>query len=58
MRYRFYLGSGSPRRVELLRQMNIPFKQRVVKVDEVYSQELEGASNSNNLSWKKEAACF
>ncbi len=50
MRYRFYLGSGSPRRVELLRQMNIPFKQRVVKVDEVYSQELEGAAITDFLA--------
>lgn len=50
MKYKLYLGSGSPRRVELLREMNIPFEQRVIEVDEVYSQELEGASITDFLA--------
>ncbi|MGB1080607.1 MAG: Maf family protein, partial [Flavobacteriaceae bacterium] len=50
MRYKLYLGSGSPRRVELLKQMNVPFEQRVVKVDEVYSQELEGVAITDFLA--------
>ncbi len=43
MTYKLFLGSGSPRRVELLTQMNIPFEQRVVDVDENYPKELKGA---------------
>lgn len=50
MRFKLYLGSGSPRRVELLTQMNIPFKQRVIEVDEVYPNELKGASITNFLA--------
>ena len=50
MKYKLYLGSGSPRRVELLKQMNVPFEQRVVKVDEVYSQELEGVAITDFLA--------
>ena len=50
MKFKLYLGSGSPRRVELLTQMNIPFKQRVNEVDEVYPNELKGASITNFLA--------
>ena len=40
MTHKIYLGSGSPRRVELLQQMNIPFTQRVLDVDELYPEGL------------------
>ena len=40
MTHKIYLGSGSPRRVELLQQMNIPFNQRVLDVDELYPEGL------------------
>lgn len=50
MTQKLYLGSGSPRRVELLRQMNIPFEQRVLDVDEVYSQDLKGAAITDFLA--------
>ncbi len=36
MSYQIYLGSASPRRIELLKQMDIPFIQRVLDVDETY----------------------
>ncbi len=42
MSYSIILGSGSPRRVDLLRQMNVRFEQRVIDIDEVYPNELNG----------------
>jgi septum formation protein len=42
MSYSLILGSGSPRRVDLLRQMNVRFEQRVIDIDEVYPNELNG----------------
>jgi len=50
MSHKLYLGSGSPRRVELLKQMNVPFEQRVIDVDEVYSQDLKGAAITDFLA--------
>lgn len=50
MSYKLYLGSGSPRRVELLEQMGIPFEQRVVEVDEVYASELKGTAITDFLA--------
>lgn len=50
MSIKLYLGSGSPRRVELLTQMNIPFEQRVIEVDEVYASELKGAAITDYLA--------
>ena len=50
MIHKLYLGSGSPRRVELLTQMNISFKQRVIDIDEVYSQDLKGAAITDFLA--------
>lgn len=50
MSYKLYLGSSSPRRVELLEQMGIPFEQRVVEVDEKYPAELKGEAITNFLA--------
>ncbi len=47
---KLYLGSGSPRRVALLKQMNIPFEQRVIDVDEVYAKDLKGAAITDFLA--------
>ncbi|CAI8295363.1 MAG: Maf-like protein YhdE [Flavobacteriales bacterium] len=50
MTNKLYLGSGSPRRVELLTQMNIPFEQRVIDVEEVYPNGLKGAAITDFLA--------
>lgn len=50
MSIKLYLGSGSPRRVELLTQMKIPFEQRVIEVDEIYASELKGAAITDYLA--------
>ncbi len=50
MTKKLYLGSGSPRRVELLTQMNIPFEQRVIDVEEVYPNGLKGAAITDFLA--------
>lgn len=50
MIHKLYLGSGSPRRVELLTQMNISFKQRIIDIDEVYPQDLKGAAITDFLA--------
>jgi septum formation protein len=50
MTHKLYLGSGSPRRVELLTQMNIPFEQRVIKVDEVFSKDLQSIAITDFLA--------
>ena len=47
---KLYLGSGSPRRVALLKKMNIPFEQRVIDVDEVYAKDLKGAAITDFLA--------
>lgn len=50
MTFTLFLGSGSPRRLELLRQMDIPFIQRILDVDESYPMELEGAQITDFLA--------
>lgn len=50
MSVKLYLGSGSPRRLELLTQMNILFEQRVIEVDEVYSPQLRGTAITDYLA--------
>tara|TARA_A100001011_G_scaffold139532_2_gene147477 strand:- start:3151 stop:3729 length:579 start_codon:yes stop_codon:yes gene_type:complete len=50
MTNKLYLGSGSPRRVELLTQMNIPFEQHVIDVEEVYPNGLKGAAITDFLA--------
>jgi septum formation protein len=53
MKYKLYLGSGSVRRVELLQQMGIEFKQRIINIDEVYPDKLNGVEITNYLAKKK-----
>lgn len=50
MSVKLYLGSGSPRRVELLNQMNIQFEQRVIDVDEEYPPALNASDITNYLA--------
>lgn len=50
MIHKIYLGSGSPRRVELLQQMNIPFTQRVLDVDELYPEDLSDVEITDFLA--------
>ena len=53
MTYKLFLGSGSPRRVALLQQMGVAFKQRVLAVEEIYPQELKGAEITEFLALLK-----
>jgi septum formation protein len=53
MTCKLFLGSGSPRRVALLKQMGIAFEQRVLAVEEVYPQELKGAEITDFLAQLK-----
>jgi septum formation protein len=50
MTYKLFLGSGSPRRVALLKQMGVAFEQRVLAVEEIYPQELKGIEISDFLA--------
>ncbi len=48
--YKLFLGSSSPRRVELLTQMNIFFEQRKVEVEEMYPPTLQAAEITDFLA--------
>ncbi len=50
MTYKIFLGSGSPRRVDLLQQMGVVFEQRVLAVEEIYPQELKGVEITDFLA--------
>jgi len=50
MTYKLFLGSGSPRRVALLKQMGVAFEQRVLAVEEIYPQELKGVEITDFLA--------
>lgn len=56
MTHKLYLGSGSPRRVELLTQMNIPFEQRVIEVEENYPEDLKRTEITDYLAKLKGGA--
>ena len=47
------LASGSPRRQELFKTLNIPFKIIVKEVDEIYSNELKESEITDFLAIKK-----
>ena len=49
------LASGSPRRQELFKTLNIPFKIIVKEVDETYSKKLKGSEITDFLASKKAA---
>ena len=53
MRYKLILGSGSPRRVDLLQQMGVVFEQRILDVEEIYPQELKGVEITDFLAQLK-----
>lgn len=54
--YELVLGSGSPRRQELLRQMGYSFSIRPAEVEENYPAELEGAAIAEYLAELKARA--
>ena len=53
MRYKLILGSGSPRRVDLLQQMGVVFEHRILAVEEIYPQELKGVEITDFLAQLK-----
>lgn len=57
MPYRLILGSGSPRRKELLSRLQIPFDQRVANIEEV-SQEKDPEKMVQDLAKQKFEALF
>lgn len=54
--YTLYLGSKSPRRQQLLREMNIPFTPRVREVDETFPEDIEAAEMAAHLARLKASA--
>ena len=50
MTYRLFLGSGSPRRADLLKQIGVDFEQRILAVEEIYPQELKGVEITDFLA--------
>lgn len=52
-RFRIILGSGSPRRQQLLRDMGIPFEIRIRAVEESYPDHLSGEEIAVFLAEKK-----
>lgn len=50
MTYRLFLGSESPRRADLLKQMGVDFEQRILTVEEIYPQELKGVEITDFLA--------
>ena len=54
--YKIILASGSPRRQQYLRDLNIDFEIRLKEVDEVYPDTLQGAEITDYLAKLKAAA--
>jgi len=54
--YKIILASGSPRRQQYLRDLNIDFEIRLKEVDEVYSDSLQGSEITDYLAKLKAAA--
>lgn len=55
-KYRVILGSGSPRRQELLTTMGIPYKLKVKPVDEKYPEDLKAAAIPTFIAKQKAKA--
>lgn len=55
--YRIILGSGSPRRQQFLKDLELDFEIRIKEVDEVYPENLQGAEISDFLA-KLKASVF
>jgi septum formation protein len=55
-KYNVILASGSPRRQDFFKQLDIPFTIDVREVDEVYPEHLQGAEISNYLADLKSKA--
>ncbi len=51
--YRIILGSGSPRRQQFLRELEINFEVRIKAVDEIYPEGLKGAEIADFLAQLK-----
>lgn len=54
--YKIILASGSPRRQQFLKELQLDYEIRLKEVDEVYSQKLKGNEISDYLSELKAAA--
>lgn len=54
--YRIILGSGSPRRRQLLRELGLQFEVRPIGVEESYPQNLKGAAIADYLAELKSKA--
>ncbi|MEL6918912.1 MAG: Maf family nucleotide pyrophosphatase [Bacteroidota bacterium] len=54
--YRIILASGSPRRQEFLKNLQLDYEVRVKKVDEVYPENLKGKEISDYLAALKASA--
>lgn len=54
--YRIILASGSPRRQEFFRQLDIPFEVQLKEIDEVYPENLQAAEISDYLAKLKAIA--
>jgi septum formation protein len=54
--YKIILASGSPRRQQYLRDLNVDFEIRLKEVDEVYPDTLQGAEITDYLAKLKAAA--
>ena len=48
--YRIILGSGSPRRQELLKRLGLEFEIQVKPIDEIYPEKLEGVEITDYLA--------
>jgi septum formation protein len=54
--YKIILASGSPRRQQFFRDLNLDFEIRIKEIEEVFPQELKGEAITNYLAELKAAA--
>ncbi|MGO4821042.1 MULTISPECIES: Maf-like protein [unclassified Flavobacterium] len=55
-KYKLILASGSPRRQQFFKDMNLDFEIRIKEIDEVYPVDLQGAEITNYLAALKASA--
>lgn len=55
-KYKLILASGSPRRQQFFKDMNLDFEIRIKEIDEVYPVDLQGAEITNYLATLKASA--
>lgn len=54
--YKVVLASGSPRRLQFLRELNVDFEVRLKEVDEIYPDNLQGSAITDYLAELKASA--